>query len=108
MSEKERLTPRKRAFVRAILTEKDTRNAAKAARIAESTGYRWIKNEAIQAAILDAEGHALEAVARGLLRLAESAVDTLDGAMGEVLSPARSLRSMVHRERGKPTGREAL
>ncbi len=87
MNENERLTPKKRAFVRALLTERDTRAAAQRAGIAESTAYRWVKDGAIQAAILDAEGDALNAVTRGLLRLSREAVNTLDGAMSDEDTP---------------------
>ena len=75
------LSPRKRAFVRAMLTEKDVRAAALAAGIAEKTGYRWIRLPPIQAAITEAESAALTEVARGLLRLADAAVETLKDAM---------------------------
>ena len=78
-----RLTPKRRAFVRALLTEKDTRSAAKAAGISERTAYRWVQDPAIQAALLNAEGAALEQVTRGLLRLARGAVDTLEEAMDD-------------------------
>ena len=81
MTDSGRLSPKKRAFVRAILTEKDTRAAAKAAGIAERTGYRWIADPTIQAAIVAAESDALQKVTRGLLRLAGGAVDALDAAM---------------------------
>jgi phage terminase small subunit len=83
MSKKAGLTPKRRAFVRALLVEKDTKAAAKAAGVAERTAYRWVGEPAIQGAILDAEGDALEAVTRGLLRLAHDAVDTLGDAMGD-------------------------
>ena len=81
MANNGKLSPKRRAFVRAILTERDTRGAAAAAGIAERTAYRWIQDPDIQAAILDAEGGALQAVTRGLLRLAGSAVKTLDDVM---------------------------
>lgn len=83
MAENGRLTPKRAAFVRALLTERDTRAAAKVAGIAERTAYRWVGDPAIQAAILDAEGQALEDVTRGLLRLAADAVQTLGDAMSD-------------------------
>lgn len=81
MSDNERLTPKKRAFVRALLTERDTRAAARAVGIGDATAYRWLKSDAIRAAILDAEGDALEETTRGLLRLSAEAVNTLGDAM---------------------------
>ena len=83
MTNSGRLTPKKKAFVRALLTERDTRGAARAAGVAERTAYRWVQDPEIQAALLEAEGVALEAVTRGLLRLAHEAVDTLENAMGD-------------------------
>ncbi len=114
MADSGRLTPKQRAFVRALLTERDTRGAAKAAGIAERTAYRWVGLPEVQAAILDAEGDALEEVTRGLLRLGADAVQTLGDAMGDedaatgarvraadiVLSRLLQLRELVtHEER---------
>jgi len=114
MADSGRLTPKQRAFVRALLTERDTRGAAKAAGIAERTAYRWVGLPEVQAAILDAEGDALEEVTRGLLRLAADAVQALGDAMGDdeaatgarvraadiVLSRLLQLRELVtHEER---------
>jgi hypothetical protein len=87
MGDSERLTPKKRAFVRALLTERDTRAAARAVGIGETTAYRWMKLGAIRAAILDAEVDALAATTRGLLRLSGEAVNTLDDAMGDGDAP---------------------
>jgi len=77
------LTPKRRAFVRAMLTERDVKAAALAAGIAERTAYRWITDPDVQAAIVEAEGAALTDVTRGLLRLADSAVAALETAMGD-------------------------
>ena len=94
MADNGTLSPKRRAFVRAILTERDTRSAAKAAGIAERTAYRWIQDPGIQAAILAAESDALQEVTRGLLRLSAAAVDTLEGAMTDSeASPAARIRA---------------
>lgn len=87
MAESERLTPKKRAFVRAILAERDIRSAARSVGIGETTAYRWLKSDAIRAAILDAEADALEETTRGLLRLSAEAVNTLDDAMSDAEAP---------------------
>jgi len=79
-----KLTPKKRAFIRAILTERDTAAAAKVAGIANRSAYRWMKDPIIQAAIVQSEGAALDQVTRGLLRLADSAVTTLEDAMDNI------------------------
>ncbi len=83
MGESERLTPKQRAFVRALLTERDTRAAARAVGIGETTAYRWLRAPHVRAAIFETEGAALEAATRGLLRLASEAVNTLDAAMSD-------------------------
>jgi len=87
MADSERLTPKQRAFIRALLTERDTRAAARAVGIGETTAYRWLKSDAIRAAILDAEADALDAATRGLLRLSAEAVNTLDNAMSDAEAP---------------------
>ena len=78
-----KLTPKRRAFVRALLTERDTKAAAVAAGIAERTAYRWVADQDIQAAIVEGEGAALTEVTRGLLRLSSTALETLENAMGD-------------------------
>lgn len=87
MSDNERLTPKKRAFARALLTERDTRAAARTVGISDATAYRWLKSDAIRAAILDAEADALDAATRGLLRLSAEAVNALDDAMSDAEAP---------------------
>ena len=87
MAETERLTPKQRAFVRALLTERDTRAAARAVGIGETTAWRWLKADAIRAAILEAEAGALAETTRGLLRLSGDAVNTLDDAMSDGGAP---------------------
>ena len=107
-----KLTPKQRAFVRALLTERDTRAAAAACGIAERTAYRWIKRDDVQRALLSAEGEMLSTVTRSLLQLASEAVNTLQEAMGGaekastkvraaniVLSRLLQLRELVELER---------
>lgn len=83
MSENGILTAKQQRFVRHLLSEKDTRAAARAAGVSERTGYRWIALPAVQAALADLEGAALSEVTRGLLRLASQAIGTLEEAMNE-------------------------
>ncbi len=77
----ENLTLKQRKAVAALLTEPDTTAAAKAAGVSRDTVYRWLTEPAFQAALRDAEAGALAAVSRSLVRLAERAAATLDGAM---------------------------
>lgn len=55
--------------------------------ISDATAYRWLKSDAIRAAILDAEADALDAATRGLLRLSAEAVNALDDAMSDAEAP---------------------
>ncbi len=75
------LTLKQRKAVTALLTEPDTTAAAKAAGVSRDTLYRWLAEPAFQAALRDAEAKAIAAVSRSLVRLAERAATTLDGAM---------------------------
>ena len=81
MADCDTLTPKQRAFARALLTERDVRSAALAAGIGERTAFRWLKLEALQREIADVESAALAEATRGLLRLAADAVNTLGDAM---------------------------
>ncbi len=75
------LPSKQRKAVTALLTEPDTTAAAKAAGVSRDTLYRWLAEPAFQAALRDAEANAIAAVSRALVRLAERAAATLDGAM---------------------------
>jgi len=81
MQENRTLSPKQRRTVAALLTEPDTTAAAKAAGVSRDTLYRWLAEPAFQAALRDAEASAIAAVSRSLVRLAERAAATLDGAM---------------------------
>jgi len=75
------LTLKQRKAVSALLTEPDTTAAAKAAGVSRDSIYRWLAESAFQTALRDAEAGAIAAVSRALVRLAERAAATLDGAM---------------------------
>jgi len=81
MQENRTLSAKQRRAVAALLTEPDTTAAAKAAGVSRDTLYRWLAEPAFQAALRDAEAGAIAAVSRALVRLAERAAATLDGAM---------------------------
>ncbi len=81
MQENRTLSAKQRRAVTALLTEPDMTAAAKAAGVSRDTLYRWLAESAFQAALRDAEASAIAAVSRSLVRLAERAATTLDGAM---------------------------
>ncbi len=81
MQENRTLSAKQRRAIAALLTEPDMTAVAKAAGVSRDTLYRWLAVPAFQAAVRDAEASAIAAVSRSLVRLAERAAATLDGAM---------------------------
>jgi hypothetical protein len=73
-------TPQKRVIAY-LLTERTSRDAAKAANVAERTLARWLTIPAFLDALHGAESAALQAVSRNLVRMAEKAAGVLDRAM---------------------------
>ncbi len=81
MQQNRTLSAKQRRAVTALLTEPDMTAAAKAVGVSRDTLYRWMADASFQAALRDAEASAIAAVSRALVRLAERAAATLDGAM---------------------------
>lgn len=81
MQENRTLSAKQRRAIAALLTEPDMTAVAKAAGVSRDTLYRWLADAPFQAAVRDAEAGAIAAVSRSLVRLAERAAATLDGAM---------------------------
>jgi len=76
------LTPAQRRAIAALLTERDVKAAAKAAKIAERTLYRWVTESAtFQTELQAAERAAIDAAIRRLADLTGQAVDTLQEVM---------------------------
>lgn len=82
------LTPKQRKAVRALLAAPDLTAAAKETGVSRDTLYRWLQEPAFAAALHAAEADALAAVSRSLVRLAERAAATLEGAMADEATPA--------------------
>jgi len=81
MANNGKLTPKMKAFIRALLTERTVRGAAGAAGIGERTAYRWSKDPDIITALKAAELEALGGVVRRLVGLGDRATQTLADAM---------------------------
>lgn len=81
MAESDRLTPTQTRALAALLTERDTRAASKAARVSESTLRRWLRRPDFRLALAEAERAALETVVRRLAALGAEAADTLGAIM---------------------------
>ncbi len=83
-----RPTPRQRKAIVALLSAKDTKAAAILAGVAPRTLYRWFTEDTFRAALLSAEGAAIDAAARLLIANSDQAVGTLVGLCREARSEA--------------------
>ena len=86
----ERLTPKQRKAVEALLTTGDVAAAAHEVGISKATLYRWLKEPAFHQAVRQAEARALDDLSRLLVRLGRTAVATLAKAMSDPATPASS------------------
>lgn len=77
MAENGTLTPAQRRAIAALLTERDVRSAAAAAKIAERTLWRWLDAPIFREALKAAEGDAVNAASRQLAGLAGTALDAV-------------------------------
>lgn len=82
------LTLKQRKAITALMTQPDTAAAARAAGVSRDTLYRWLAEPAFQSALRKAEAAAIAAVSRSLVRLAERAAATLEGAMSDEAATA--------------------
>lgn len=88
------LTTQQVKAIDALLTERDTRAAAKASGTAERTLRRWMNDPAFALALRDAEASALDQTTRRLLGLHTSATDVLQSLMEDTaIAPAIRLRA---------------
>lgn len=93
MSEDQTLTSKQRKAIEGLLLTGNVAGAAEHARCTRDSIYRWTKQPAFTQALREAESAAMDAVSRRLLRLAETAADTLDEAMtGGATPPAVRVR----------------
>lgn len=81
MAENDTLTPTQRRAITALLTERTTRDAAKAARVSERTLWRWLDDPAFKAELTRQEGAVIDQVTRGLLAMQEDALKGLSELM---------------------------
>lgn len=81
------LTSRQRKAIAALLTSGDIKSAAVTAGIGARTLYRWMTLPEFRAALLEAEGDAIDAATRRLLTLQTPAIDVLETTMSDRESP---------------------
>ena len=84
----EKLTPKKRKALEALLTCGDVSQAARVAGVSRESLYRWLKEETFQAALNTGTRQALESLSRTLVTLGEKAADTLRQALEDAHAPA--------------------
>jgi hypothetical protein len=72
------ITAKQTKAITALLSERTTAAAAKAAKISERQLYRWLADPAFCAHLKQAEGQLLDGVTRRLLASVGAALDTLE------------------------------
>ncbi len=83
----ERLTPKRRKAVEALLSTGEVAAAAREAGVDRVTLYRWLKEPAFLAEVRKAEAAALDELSRLLVRLGRTAAATLAKAMADPAAP---------------------
>ena len=74
----EKVTPRQRKAIEALLTCGNVTRAAEAAGVTRNTLYRWFKQEPFKVALAAAEGEVMQALSRTLVRLGDKAGSVLE------------------------------
>ena len=87
-TESKELTPAQHRLIAALLVARNTREACKAANIAERTAYTWLADPRFLAALSSAEGGQLSDATRRLLNLADTAIDTLEAVLSDATAAA--------------------
>lgn len=94
MAENNALTLRQRKTITALLAARNVPEAAQAANVGERSVYRWLADPAFRAALLAAEGAAVDTATRRLVGLSDGAIDTLAEVMtAHDTAPAVRLRA---------------
>ena len=89
----QKVTPRQRKAIRALLTTATVAEAARVAGVKRQTIYRWMKEERFRLALAGAEREALESLSRALVRLGDTATKTLGDAMTAAESESVKVRA---------------
>lgn len=79
----EKLTPRQRRAIAALLGSKDIKAAAELAKVGERTLYRWLNLPSFRAALLEAEGEAIDQATRQLIYLQGPAISVIAGTLAD-------------------------
>lgn len=106
------LSSRQRKAIAALLSTRNVTEAAQASQVGERTLYRWLTLPDFRSAVTEAEGEAIDAAARRLIGLQDSAINTIQDVLAKAsaavklraaqtildyLLKLRELRSIEHR-----------
>ena len=72
------LTPKQHQAIAALLTERNTRDAAKAANVAYRTLWRWLSDPVFRGELTKHEGAAIDQATRSLLAMQDAALGVFD------------------------------
>jgi flagellar motility protein MotE (MotC chaperone) len=75
------ITTRQRRAIAALLSTRNVGEAAAAAHVGDRTLYRWLAETGFKAALVQAEGDAIDQATRRLIGLQDAAIDTLTGVL---------------------------
>ena len=84
----ESLPTNQRRAIRALMCKPTVEAAAKFATVSESSLYRWLAEDTFRAALIEAEGVALDSAARRLVSLSEAALAVIVGILVDRDAPA--------------------
>ena len=88
------LSPKQYTAINALLAQSGVDSAAKQAGVTQRTLYRWLDEPSFRMALNGAFDAALDAAARGLVRLTEKAIRVVESVLDdEQLHPATRLRA---------------
>lgn len=75
------LTPAQNRVITALLIERTTRDAARAANVAERTLWRWLADPAFRAELIRQEGAVIDEATRSLLTMQGAALGVFDNIL---------------------------
>jgi len=88
------LSPKQHVAINALLAQSGVDSAAKQAGVTQRTLYRWLDEPAFRLVLNSALDKSLDAAARGLVRLTEKAIRTVENVLDDSeLHPATRLRA---------------
>src|SRR5262245_31561724 len=96
MTRNQRVTAKQRKLIRALLTASSIAEAAKTAKVSESTAHRWLKQALFKAELEAASKTAVDQVARRLGTLAVGASAVLGVALSDKELPMATRLSAVN------------